>query len=170
MIGLTPILYYSCPMLYHLPMLILVAALAGCVSSPTKPIIKTHEKIYRANFEETWRAVQQSIMPYPLRVNNMDTGQIQTTLIKGANAFQPPHTDEAPSGGYRYRLHFNVLKLSEQRTKVAISKKAELARDFFSEPEEQGSDGLEEKILLYRIGREIAIERQLVKATLPNSK
>ena len=154
----------------RITLIVNLLVLSACVTNPKKPTVKSHEKIYRASFEETWRAIQQSIMPYPLRVNNMDTGQIQTTLIKGASAFTPPHTDESPSGGYRYRLHFNVLKLSEKRTKVAISKKAELARDFFSDPEEQGSDGLEESILLYRIGREIAIERQLVKATLPNSK
>ena len=49
-------------------------------------------------------------------------------------------------------------------TKVTIVKESNLQPDFFSDPRALPSDGLEEKAILYRIRREIEIERALAKA------
>ena len=49
-------------------------------------------------------------------------------------------------------------------TKVTLTKDVTLQSDFFSDPKFLPSDGLEEKTILYRIGREIQIERALAKA------
>lgn len=136
----------------------------ACATSKQKAEhIKTEEE-YRASFEETWRAVQQSIITYPLKANNMDIGQIQTSTIRGSNQFNPPHIENSKSAnGHRYTITINVLKLSSKKTKVSIIKESMVYRDFISDPEDKSTDGLEEMILLYRIGREIEIEKMLSK-------
>jgi hypothetical protein len=148
---------------------------AACTSSPKNIAPKNYERVYRASFEETWRAVQQSIISYPLKVNNMDVGQIQTTPVRGSTQFKPPHLENMNMGGNRYTLTINVLKESPKTTKVTILKDMVLHRDFISTPEAQASDGYEESVVLYRIGREIDIERAITreskqKAQAPSKK
>lgn len=135
-----------------------------------KPEAGPREQVFFGNFDEIWRATQlalQSPNSYPLRVNNMDTGSIETETIKGSLVWIAPHQTETAGGGYSYRLIVRVIKGNiEGRSayKVTISKQATMQRDFFSEPEERPSDGLEEKVLLYRVGREIQIDRAIKRA------
>ncbi len=144
--------------------------LSACASNPQAIAPKTNERLYRANFEETWRAVQQSIISYPLKVNNMDVGQIQTTPVRGSTLYKPPHIEKLNQGGQRYTLTINVLKESPNITKVTILKDTVLHRDFISTPEAQSSDGYEESVILYRIGREIDVERAILRETKSKSE
>ena len=62
-------------------------------------------------------------------------------------------------------MNINILKTRKRkRTKVSILKEVRMQRDFFSDPTELVSDGYEEKQLLYRIAREIHIEKILKRA------
>lgn len=140
-------------------------SITGCSSTRENVEPKNFERTFRASYEETWRAVQQSIISYPLKVNNMDNGQIQTTAVRGSSQFKPPHVLKANAGGHRYTLIINVLKDGPTRTKVSILKDMVLHRDFISKPEAQVSDGLEESVILYRIGREIEVEKSILKAS-----
>lgn len=137
--------------------------LVGCSSSSQLDVPRTFEREYGANFDETWRAVQQSIISYPLKINNMELGQVQTTSIRGNTQFKPPHEARIKSGGHRYNLSINVLKISQGVTRVSILKDVNVFRDFVSRPETRGSDGLEENMILYRIGRELEIEKVLLR-------
>lgn len=135
-----------------------------------KPVTGPQEKVFFASFDDVWRATQlalQSPTAYPLRVNNMDTGVLETEPIKGAQAWSPPHVTDPPTGGVSYRLSVRVIKgnlSGRQAFKVTVLKEASIQRDFFSEPEPIVSDGLEEKIILYRIDRELQIDRALKRA------
>lgn len=66
-----------------------------------------------------------------------------------------------------YRLTIRVIKgaplAGKPATKVTIVKDSQLQQDFFSDPRSQPSDGLEEKSILYRISREIQIERAIAR-------
>jgi len=141
----------------------LLIATVSCNTAQESALAKSYERQYRASYEETWRAVQQSIISYPLKVNNMDVGQIQTTPIRGTTQFKPPHLSKVSGTGQRYSLTINVMKVSARLTKVTILKDTVVHRDFISQPEEKISDGLEESVLLYRIGREIEVEKILVR-------
>lgn len=94
----------------------------------------------------------------------MDAGFLQTLYITGKNRYIPPHKEGTtlPSG-YQYRLNINIIK-GENKSKISILKEARLQKDFFSDPEDLGSDGFEEKLLIYRISREIKIENLLKRA------
>ncbi|MCJ8277755.1 MAG: hypothetical protein HRT44_14120, partial [Bdellovibrionales bacterium] len=92
-------------------------------------------------------------------------GFLQTLYITGKNRYLPPHLKgkKIYPSGYQYRLNINIIK-GKKRSKVSILKEARIQKDFFSEPKELDSDGFEEKLLIYRISREIKIENLLKKA------
>lgn len=148
---------------------IIFVLLVGCSARPTKPEKRkryTHQKVFYYNFDSVWRAAQLTLK-YPIAVNNMDNGVLETDWIRGADGFISPISDE-PSSGLKYKIIMNVVKgKTEGRpsVKVTIVKRMERQRDFFAEAESLESDDLEEKVLLYRIEREILIEEALKKTS-----
>ena len=125
------------------------------------------EQVYYCTFEEVWRAVNLALQPYPLRISNMDQGTLETDTIHGYKVWAPPYKSENANSGEIYHLTVRVVRgalKKDSATKVTIVKDTEIQVDFFSDPRSVPSDGLEEKALLYRIGREIQIERALAKA------
>lgn len=126
----------------------------------------TKQRVFFANYDSVWRAAH-SVIKYPIAQENQDTGMIETEYIKGVDGWLPPDMDKAPSSGIRYKLIFTFAKGSadgRESVRVTIDKKMQIMRDFFSEPESMESDGLEEKILFYRIEREILINEALKRA------
>ncbi len=140
-------------------LILLLPVLANCSSMKKEGAPLYYSKRFKAPYESIWRATQQALLNYPMNINNMDTGQLQTLFITGKHRFQAPHLEkEVLPSGYRYQLNINIVK-GEKSSDVTIAKKVLLQKDFFSEPEELESDGFEEKMLLYRIRREIIIEK-----------
>lgn len=137
--------------------------LSACVSTPVPVEDKTYTKAFKASFDEVWRATQQAVISYPLKVNNMEQGTIQTTLVRSHTYFKPPHLDKKHAGGYRYDLQITLIKDSKHITSVHLQKRLQVYKDFISKPIDLISDGLEETALLYRIEREIEIDRKLTK-------
>jgi len=138
----------------------------NAVPKVTGPI----ERVFRGSQEDVWRAVMlalQSPKAYPLRLSDMDSGTIETEPIKGPSGWQSPFSSEPLSSGYSYRLLIQVIKGEVQGRvvhKVSIRKMAQIQRDFVAEPESIPSDGYEEQAILYRIGREITIDRAIRRA------
>lgn len=144
---------------------LILILLPGCSHQPSTQQ-GPPQKILKASFEDVWKACQKALIQYPIRINNSDTGILQTDYVKGSKAFQSPIEKESHSSGYRYRILLRVVKgaaRGDTATKVTIAKEVEVQRDFFSNPEEKTSDGLEEKVILYRIERELLIEKGIKK-------
>lgn len=124
--------------------------------------------IFYESYEKVWRAAQFALSGYPLAVNNIDTGKLETDEIKGFDIWKPPHEKKEPGSGMRSRIDILVSKgraKGRPSVRVRIDKKIEVQKDFFSDVESLQSDGFEEKVILYRIQRELAIERALAKAS-----
>lgn len=124
------------------------------------------QKVYFSSYDNVWRAAHASIK-YPISQENQDTGIIETEYIKGVDGWLPPGATKPPSTGIRYKLTLTFAKGTtegRESTRVNIDKKIEILRDFFSDPEPIQSDGLEEKIIFYRIERELIIMEALKKA------
>jgi hypothetical protein len=122
------------------------------------------EQVFYATYEEVWRASNLVLQPYPLRVSNMDQGVLETDSVRGFKVWTPPFKPDSGTAGQAYKLTLKILKgkyASKSATKVSILKDASIQADFFSDPKPIPSDGLEEKSLLYRIGREIQSERMI---------
>lgn len=108
------------------------------------------------------------VIKYPIASENQDSGIIETEYIKGLDGWIPPGDEKnLPSSGVRYKLTLTFVRGKndgKESTRVTIEKKMEKLRDFFSESENLESDGLEEKILFYRLERELIISEALKKA------
>ena len=127
----------------------------------------TYQKIYFSSYDSVWRAAQLALH-YPIAINNMDNGVLETDWIRAVDGFTPPTAAKPPSQGVRYKIQLNLVKGRidhRESVRVTIVKKIEKQRDFFSDPENQETDGLEEKVLFYRIERELIIEDALKKAS-----
>lgn len=149
----------------------LLVSLTGCAlfeeRAGPQMMFGPREQVYFATFEETWKAVNFALQAYPLRISNMDQGTLETDMIRGYRIFTPPYKSETSATSESYRLVIRVIKgnlEAKAATKVTIVKEAQLQSDFFSDPRSLPSDGLEEKTILYRISREIQIERAILKA------
>lgn len=139
-------------------------------TGPT-PSFAPREQVYYGSYDTVWRAAQIALQSYPMRINNMDSGVIETEGIRGYKAWTPPYNPNATSGGLNYVLNVRLIKGStdgRESIKVSILKSIELNPDFFADVKKMPSDGLEEKVILYRISRELQIEKVLEKAQKAN--
>ncbi|QLY26574.1 hypothetical protein [Bdellovibrio sp. KM01] len=124
------------------------------------------QRVFFAPYDNVWRAAH-AVIKFPIAQENQDTGVIETEYIKGVDGWLPPDVAKPPSSGIRYKLMFTFAKGTadgRESTRVTIDKKMEILRDFFSQPEPMESDGLEEKILFYRIERELVVMDALKRA------
>ena len=141
--------------------------LASCASKP--PVAKQkliHQKIFYFPYDNVWRAAQLALK-YPIAVNNMDHGVLETDFIKADDGFISPSEEKQPSSGIRYKISMILAKgrvEGREGIRVTIQKTIERRRDFFSDTEALVSDGLEEKSIFYRIERELIIDEALKKA------
>lgn len=141
--------------------------LVGCSSIDKKPDqlpTPPFERVYNFNYNNVWRAAQLALGDYPLRLNDQDLGILETETVRSYEGFKPPHTRTKYSPGTMYRINIKVIKgvkAGEPAVKVIVYKNLKRYRDFFSAAESLKSDGLEEAKILYRIERELVIERAI---------
>lgn len=144
----------------------------GCSLFDKKPSAHTRmnkiskQRVFYASADAVWRAAH-SVVKYPIAQENQDNGVMETEYIKGIDGWLAPGEQRQPSSGIRYKLVLTFAKgkaEGRESTRVTIDKRIEILRDFFSEPETMESDGLEEKIIFYRIERELIIAEALKRA------
>ena len=127
------------------------------------------QKVFVGTYDSVWKSIQLALIKYPIRVNDMDAGVIETDLIKGDSVWLAPHESKRVSAGRQYKISISVIKGNigegKQAFKVTIAKKSELQTNFFSDSQPVLSDGLEESALMYRISREIHINNLLKHAS-----
>ena len=105
-----------------------------------------------------------ALQKYPIQVSDMDKGILETNVIKGHHIWRPPHDMRRWGSGLRCKLKVQIIKgeiNGRTAIKVSIHKELTLKRDFFSDVESIPSDGLEEASILYRIDRELQIDKAL---------
>ncbi len=128
------------------------------------------QKIFYARYDDVWRAVH-AVIKYPIVNENQDTGYLETDYIKAVDGYRPPEHSKEPPNGLRYKIIISFAKGRTQQkesVRVTIEKRLQVLKDFFSDPETIGSDGLEEKIIFYRLERELVVEEGLKKAVNTN--
>lgn len=141
----------------------------GCASQPASEPFTT--RLYVGTYDDVWLAALKTLNDYPLRVSNKDSGRIATETVNGPYndlLFTYPGPIEQPER-FRYSLKFSFAKLVSERTnqplvRVRVIKELEQFQDFYTGWLPYPSDGLEEKILLYRIEQVLGMEKALTKA------
>lgn len=151
---------------------IFIFGFAACTSvskAPTKPKNPKdlfYQQVFFAEYDVVWRAAQLAVN-YPISINNMESGVLETDYIRAVEGFLPPYQEQESSNGLRYKITLTLTKGKvdgKTAVRVTIIKTLEKKRDFFSDPEAVPSDGIEERTIFYRIGRELQIDEGLKKA------
>jgi hypothetical protein len=144
---------------------------AGCagVSIAEPPVKEPLSQLYRADFDQIWRNIQLAMRRYPVRVNNIDAGILETDYIKADKLFSMP-SETPPRPGVRYKIIVRGIKGSVEgkpAVEVKLQKIVEMQENFFEGFRTVPSDGLEEQTILYRIGRYLEIDQMLGKTQTP---
>lgn len=124
-------------------------------------------RVYKASYDEVWRALQKTLIKYPIVVNNIDQGVLETEPVKVDSIWARPYKSANKNRVGKFTLHVNVIKgriKGAEATRLMVLKKVAVGRDFFSDDKYLPSDGFEEDIIIYRVHREIVLERSLKKA------
>jgi hypothetical protein len=142
--------------------------LGGCSTEVVQepPVKDPPAKVFESSFEEVWKATQLAMAKYPVRVNTMDSGILETDFVKADKFFHDP-AEAKSKPGLRYKITVRIVKgkvSKKNATKVTVLKSAELQSDFFSGYQAAPSNGLEEQSILYRIGRHLTMDKMLEAA------
>ncbi|MEY4616187.1 MAG: hypothetical protein RJB66_1147 [Pseudomonadota bacterium] len=140
--------------------LVLLFSLSGCISlTPQEAPLK--EAVFRAPLQQVWLSAEKALTNYPIAESNIDSGLLKTDYQRGPNCWTAPGVSEKYSSGIRCNMLFQFVFLQGTGTRVRITKTIEMVRDFVAEPEKIESDGLEEMSILYRIDRELTINKEI---------
>lgn len=140
----------------------------ACASKPPEVAFST--RLYKGNYDDVWLAALKALNDYPLRVSNKDAGRILTETVNGPYndlLFSSPTPIEQPER-FRYTLKLSFARLVSDKTnqrlvRVRIIKELEQFQDFYTGWLAYPSDGVEEKMLLYRIEQILQMEKSLEK-------
>lgn len=153
-----------------LKLVLTLVCLGGCASNKvSNDPFKT--RLYVGNYDDVWLAALKSLNDYPLRVSNKDSGRIITENVNGPYnelLFTYPGPLEQPER-FRYSLKLSFAKLASEKSnqslvRVRVIKELEQYQDFYTGWLSYPSDGIEEKVLLYRIQQILEMEKALAKA------
>ena len=142
---------------------------SGCASQQKTDLFYT--RVYEGTYDDVWLAALKSVNDYPLKISNKDSGKIVSELVNGPYNdlfLTPPESIDLPEK-YRYSLKFTFAKLQTDEEKsrplvrVRLEKNLEQFHDFYTGWLPFPSDGLEERLLLYRIEHVLKMENQLTK-------
>lgn len=132
------------------------------ISSPSSAEVYT--RAFGAKKESVWKGVLIALSKYPLDKNSQESGEITTSKIPDGEIFRP-HNHQV-NHNLEYQLFINLENRrykGRKITLVKIEKKSILKGDFIKKEKEVESDGVEEQVLLYRMAREIKIDRKVEK-------
>jgi hypothetical protein len=151
--------------------LLLITLLLSSCSSYEKFKMITEEleipsEIYGADYNQTWQAVIQVMKRFDISYQNQESGKIKTRWMD--NTLQVNFTDSFGSSdavkAAEFRLMVNVAEgysYGRKVTKVTVFKRQRVEHDFLQGWKEKQTDGIQEKTLLYRIGRLIENDNKL---------
>jgi hypothetical protein len=149
-----------------------VVLMVGC--STTQPSSDAYTtRLYMGTYDDVWLSALKSLSDYPLKLSNKDTGRIVTEVVNGPYnelVFSYPEPLELPEK-YRYSVELNFAKIEGKKgqssVRIRAKKNLEKFHDFYTGWLAYPSDGIEEKVLLYRIEHLLNIEKHLATGTEP---
>lgn len=144
----------------------LALCLTGCANLPFVPINRAPSRIFVSDFSTAWSAALEAVSAGRdvIRVNNRETGVIETGWINNTESrqFLDVFSNEDFFLQMRYKMQVHVRegkKNGKQAVMIRVLKHQQRQATFLGGWQEVESDGLEESVYLYRIGRLIAIQQ-----------
>lgn len=146
--------------------LLLACALASCSNMPFVRQNKAPTRLFLTDFSTAWTATLEAVSGGKdvIKSQNRETGIIETGWIENSESrsFLDVFSDEDFFLRMRYRLQVHVRegkKNNQQAVLIRVIKQQQKESTFLGGYQEAESDGLEESVYLYRIGRLIAIQQ-----------
>jgi len=129
-----------------------------------KASAKPYVKAFRSKYDSVWKGALIALSKYPLEKNDKSSGEILTTTIENDQVFKPYNRTLRSNEHYKLIINLEKRKLKGQNIVIVkIEKKPTLKGDFMNDDRELESDGIEESVLLYRISREVSIDKAVEK-------
>lgn len=148
------------------PLFLVVSACAS--KRPEEPF---YTRLYSAGYDEVWVSTLKALNDYPLKLSNKDAGKIQSEIVNGPYndlVFTHPEGIELPER-FRYSMRFSFAKLVSEEDRpvirVRVIKDLERFVDFYTGWTGFPSDGIEERVLLYRIEHLLKMEQTMARQT-----
>lgn len=139
---------------------------SSCSNLPFVKQNKAPTRIFLTDFSTAWTAALEAVSNGKdiIRVQNRETGTIETNWIDNSESrqFLDVFSDEDFFLRSRYKLQVVVRegkKNGQQAVLVRVLKAGQRQFTFLGNWQDEESDGLEESVYLYRIGRLIAIQQ-----------
>lgn len=141
-------------------------ATMGCSNLPFVPINRAPSRIFLTDFSTAWTAALEAVSAGRdvIRINNREAGTIETNWINNTESrnFLDVFSNEDFFLQMRFKLQVQVRegkKNSQQAVMVRVLKQQQRQSTFLGGWQDVESDGLEESVYLYRIGRLVAIQQ-----------
>ena len=140
----------------------------GCVSPRlTYNVYQPISKVFYTDYDKVWKALMLTMESYSVEEEDQEKGFLRTARRGGNKLWTPPFPEERSLSGTRSDVIVVYLtrgqKDSVPGVRVSVLKKSSVRKGFLTEAERVPSHGLEEKVILYRILREIEIEEFIMK-------
>jgi hypothetical protein len=144
-----------------------LAFLPACSNLPFVKQNKAYSRVFLTDFSTAWTAGLEAASAGrsdTIRNNNRETGIIDTNWIDSSEPrqFLDVFSDSDFFLRSRYRMEIQIRegrKNDQQAVMVRVLKQQQQESTFLGGFQEQESDGVEENVYLYRIGRLIAIQQ-----------
>ena len=128
----------------------------------------TVQKNFSEEVDNLWQAIEMTMSDYQIKLNDVDKGIIETDFVSGKSMWTLPQSTKSYIG-YSTKILIRLLK-GKKSHKLILKKVIKYKPNFFAEEKFVDSDGIEEQVLLYRIGRELSIQKKLAKANKDSSE
>jgi len=142
---------------------------SGCSTTGPTGERAFHTRIYIGTYDQVWLASLKALADYPLKISNKDVGKIESEVINGPYndlLFEHPDPISLPER-FRYSLRLNFAKLvsddNRSLVRIRVIKSLEKFQDFYRGWKEAPPDGLEEKVILYRVEQILRVDKLLKK-------
>jgi len=137
----------------------------GCTQA-TKKTTTTEfkQKRFLATYDNTWKALQQSLQNYPILVNNYDKGLLKTDFIKPNTVWrsETQKGEYKPASKYQIIVYATKVKAAPKEVvQLRVKKLIFDQSDFFSGMSKKPGNGYEEMVIIYRVHRELQIAKKI---------
>ena len=156
--------------LYGLFFLLTTACLSGrghFISDELGEEAPLYFETYPFDFVSVLKATRLALKEYSLAVDDNEEGVLETRVVKQYKSKGRQKRSFASEKPFRYKIRLQLTRLNDENsspsTQVSIFKELIYKKDFFSTENRSFGDGLEEQVILYRIGRELEIRNQIKK-------
>ena len=126
-------------------------------------------QIYRADYNQTWQALMDVLVENNLtdfKTVNMENGIIKTRWVDNTmeTNFINSFGDQTEIKSAKFKMVITVTKVfrgGKEVTRVVVFKRQLVEQDFLQGYKELPSDGIMEKVILYRLQKKIEIDQYM---------